>query len=304
MQLVEKIKRPRSKHTIKRKETIAAWLFLAPMLIGFLLFFAFPFVYAIYISFTEFSLFDSPTFIGLDNFFRAFDDAMFKRSLVNALYNAIGVPVGIVIALILSSLLVNNKRFSLLFRTFYFIPTICGAVAITFIWQWLYAPIYGLISSFLTNIGIPSFSFLGQEHFMISMIIMGIWSGMGISILLLFAAMKNVPKELYEAASIDGANNIQKFRHITLKAVSPITFYILITGISGSFQEFTRFQVMRGGSYNDWSIMPVWWIYNHTTTLFGYEMGYASALGVLLGLVIILLSAINFGASRYWVNYD
>ena len=113
---------------------------------------------------------------------------------------------------------------------------------------------YGLINKFLMGIGVTneSIAFLGRKNFLISMIVMGIWSGMGTSILLLFASLKNVSKQLYEAASIDGANFAQKFVHITLPAVSPTTFYILITGISGTLQEFTRFKVMRGDKLTVW----------------------------------------------------
>lgn len=289
----------------RRNEILWAWGFLAPMLIGFLLFFAFPFFYALLISFSEYNLFDPPKLTGFINFVNVFKDGFFLRSLLNALINALGVPIGIVIALVLSNLLVSVGRGSLFFRTIFFLPTICGAVAITFIWQWMYAPSYGLLVNFLRMFGADTakINFLSSKNFMTSMIFMGVWSGLGVSILLFFASLKNSPQNLYEAAEIDGAGPFTKFFRITMPLISPVTFYILITGLSGSFQEFTRFQVMRGGSYNEWSIMPVWWIYNFTGK-FGYEYGYASALGLILGLIIVVIAAINFVASKKWVNYD
>ena len=137
--------------------------------------------------------------------------------------------------------------------------------------------------------------FLGEDYFFPSMIVMGIWSGLGTSVLLLFAALKNISKSLYEAAEIDGCNGFQKFLHVTLPGVSPITFYILITGIMGSFQDFSRFQVVRGG---------VRYIYNYSSSTWNYQLGYASALGILLGLVILCLSAFNFVISKLWVKYE
>jgi multiple sugar transport system permease protein len=288
----------------KRKDVATAWAFLAPMIVGFLFFTAFPLVYAIVMSFTEYHLFDTPVFIGWDNYVAAFQDEYFKSSLVNACINAIGVPIGILISLLLASLSNLFPRIGSFFRTLYFIPTICGAVAITFIWQWMYAPLYGLLPTFFASIGLPNINFLGKDYFLPSMIVMGLWSGIGTSLLLLFAALKNVPNQLYEAADVDGANFFQKFIHVTLPGVSPITFYCLITGISGSFQDFTRFQVMRGGSYSTWNIMPVWWIYQQTTTFGDYNVGYASALGVILGLIIVALSTIQFVLARWWVHYD
>lgn len=289
----------------QRNEIIWAWVFLTPMIVGFILFFLFPFVHALIISFSEYNLFDPPKLIGFANFAAIFTDTFFLRSLLNALLNAVGVPIGIFVALLLSNMLVSIKRGSLFFRTVFFLPTICGAVAITFIWQWMYAPSYGLLVNFLRMFGADTtkINFLSSKNFMASMIFMGVWSGLGTSILLFFASLKNSPQNLYEAAEIDGAGPVSKFIHITLPVISPVTFYILITGLSGSFQEFTRFQVMRGGSYNEWSIMPVWWIYNHTGK-FGYQYGYASALGLFLGVIILAIAGINFVVSKKWVNYD
>jgi len=298
--------RPQSRKRQKKLEAEEAWLFAAPLICGLLLFFAFPLVYAIAISFTDYSFTNAATvsFIGFANYVRAFGDKWFVRSLGNALINAIGVPVGVLIALILSNLLTKIKWGSQVFRSIFFIPTICGSVAITFIWSWMYAPLYGLLSSLGTSLHWPTVEFLGEKYFFPSMIVMGIWGGLGTSILLLYAQLKNIPTNLYEAASVDGANAFQQFFYITIPEVSPVTFYIFITGISGSFQEFTRFQVMRGDALSYWSVMPVWYIYKYTTNSFDYEMGYASAMGILLGLIILLLSGIQYLASRYWVHYD
>ena len=290
----------------KIKESITGWLFVAPLIIGVFLFLAFPLGYAFVISFWKYQNFQFIEFVGLNNYKEILYDEFFMQGMINILISCIGVPIGMFIALILTNIIVANPKCSIIFKTLYYIPTICGAVAITFIWQWLYAPMYGLINKFLMETGLikESISFLGRKYFLVSMMVMGIWSGMGTSILLLFASLKNVSKQLYEAASIDGANFVQKFVHITLPAVSPTTFYILITGISGTLQEFTRFKVMRGDNLNLWSATPAWWIYYNTTAQSGFNYGYASAMGIFLGLIILIVSALQFVGSRLWVNYD
>ncbi len=293
------------KKKVKSFDNLIGWLFCSPLIAGLTIFFFIPLGYALYLSFTDYSFanIDSYSFIGFQNYINAFSDHWFTRSLLNALINCIGVPIGIVIALVLSNFLINNKKCSTLFRVIYYIPTICGAVAITFIWQWMYQPMYGLLNTWLGALGSPTINFLGDDMFLGSMIAMGVWNGFGTSVLLLFAALKNISKSLYEAASIDGAGGFRKLWHITVPGVSPTLFFILVTGISGSFQDFARFQVMRGDQITDWSIMPVWYIYKYTSVQFNYQLGYASAMGIILGLIIIIISVGQQLISRKWVNY-
>lgn len=137
---------------------------------------------------------------------------------------------------------------------------------------------------------------------MLSMIIMGVWSGIGTSVLLLYSSMNGVDKSLYEAASVDGANSFQQLLHITVPAISPVVFYILFTGILGSFQDFARFQVMASNSPAEYNIMPVWEIYQQVVS--GGNLAYGCALGIILGLIIIAISALQFAVSKFWVNYE
>ncbi|HHT67468.1 MAG TPA: sugar ABC transporter permease [Erysipelotrichaceae bacterium] len=298
-------------NTLKRKkinDNLTGWLFILPMVVGTLCFLAFPLIFALIISFWKYQNFQFVEFVGFQNYSDIFYDEYFMKGMINILISCIGVPIGILLSLILTNIMVANPKFSIVFKTIYFIPTICGAVAITFIWKWMYAPMYGLINTFLMKVGWAekSIGFLGREYFLPSLMVMGIWSGLGVSILLFFASLKSVSKQLYEAASIDGANFFQKFIHITLPAVSPTTFYILITGISGTLQEFSRFQIMRGGTgaITLWSVTPTWWIYYNTTAASGFNYGYASAMGIFLGILILIVSALQFVGSKLWVNYD
>lgn len=287
----------------RRSEYFWGWVFIAPLTIGFFLFTAFPLVLSVIYSFSEYDLFHAPVFIGFSNFAEVFHDTFFLRSLLNALIYCIGVPIGATLALILSSMLINISKGSLALRMIFYLPTICGAVAVAFIWQWMYAPNYGLLWEFSKKIGIKPVHFLSSNYIMVSMMVMGIWSGLGISVLLFYSSLGNVSKSLYEAADLDGANAFHKFVYITVPGVSPVMFYILITGILGSFQSFTNFQVMTNDQINYSNIMPVWWIYKFTGT-YGYRYGYASALGMVFGLLLIMISGIQFLVSKLWVKYD
>ena len=290
----------------KRKENLAGWLFVAPLTVGLCLFLLFPLVFAVIVSFTDYSMYSSYgffefkfRFVGFANYIKAFHNTDFLRSLLNACINILGVPAGIILSLGLTALLVKNKRGSLFFRTLYYLPTICGAVVITFIWQWIFT----LIPQWLRNgFNITDLNLLSGSNFMLSMIIMGVWSGIGTSVLLLYSSMNGVDKSLYEAASVDGANSFQQLLHITVPAISPVVFYILFTGILGSFQDFARFQVMASNSPAEYNIMPVWEIYQQVVS--GGNLAYGCALGIILGLIIIAISALQFAVSKFWVNYE
>ena len=292
----------------KQNEYLWGYIFIAPLCIGFLLFTAFPLVLSLYYSFTEYDLFSPPKFIGFANFIEIFSSNTdwFLRSLLNALIFTIGVPLGALLSLVVAAMLVNIGRGSTALRMIFYIPTICGSVALTFIWQWMFASHYGILWEFLENLGFhltDDFGFLDEEHFMASMIFMGQWAGLGGGLLLFYSSLQNISRDLYDAASLDGAGPLTKFRAITLPGISPVLFYILLTGIVGSFQAFTQFQVMTGDIISEHTVMPVWWIYRYITGEWGYRYGFASAMGLLLGLILIIVSAIQFVASKYWVKY-
>jgi len=287
----------------ERNENKMGWLFASPLTVGLFLFLLFPLLFAIIISFTDYKMYDGYSFfdfrfnfVGFEQYAAAFKNENFMYSMINALINCIGVPIGIFLAIILTNLLVRNEKASLFFRTLYYLPTVCGAVIITFIWQWLFT----LVPQWLGMVG--SLNMLDEGHFMLSMIIMGIWSGLGTSILLLYSSMKGVDKALYESAQIDGANGFNQLIHITMPSVSPVMFYVMFTGILGSFQDFARFQVMGADSPSLYKIMPVWEIYRQVTN--DGNLSLASAMSIILGLIIMAISLIQFLVSKYWVNND
>ena len=283
--------RKKSAKKEKIADNIYGWLFSAPLLIGLSVFLFVPLGFAVYYSLTNISFtnLDTYTFIGFKNYATAFKDPIFLRSLVNALINCIGVPIGMIIALVLANFLSNTKHCSGLFRVIYYIPTICGAAAISYIWLWLYSH-DGLINHIITGLGLESVEFDRGRIFLPSMIIMGVWNGFGVSVLLLFAALKNVSKQLYEAASIDGAGGFKKFFKISVPAVFPTLFFIIVTGVSGSFQDFARFRIMAASPISNHSVMPAYLVYDFTNN---HEIGKGCAYGILLGLIIIFIFVIQ-----------
>lgn len=288
----------------KRGDNLFGWICVAPLTIGLLAFLFFPLVFAIVVSFTDYSMYSEYSFfefrfqfVGLKNYIRVFQNEDFMFGMKNVLINSVGVPIGIIIALLLTNLLVRHPKGSMFFRTLYYLPTVCGSVIITFIWQWIFT----MVPQALREGGI-TINMLQGGNFLVSMIIMGVWSGIGTSVLLLYSSMKGVDKSLYEAAEVDGANSTNKLLHITIPSISPVMFYILFTGVIGSLQEFARFQVMGGNSPSWYKITPVWEIYKQIVN--GNDFAYGCAMGIVLGLFIILISIVQFVVSKYWVNYD
>ena len=285
----------------KRDEVIWGYVFIAPIVVGLLLFLAFPAVYAIIVSFSEHGTFgDHVKFVGVQNYAKAFKDAYFWRSVGHSFYSALGVPVGIIVALALTTVILRSRQGNVTF-----LPIVTGSVAITFMWRWMYNPLYGIINSTLSQLFDlkEPIDWLGNPALaMPSMIFMGIWSGLGINVILLYAALKNVNQSYYEAAEIDGANVWQQFRYITVPAVTPVMFYMLVTGLIGALQDFSRFQIMAQVGASEAISMPVVTIYNYA--IGALETGYASTLGILLSGIILLITLLNFFLSKYWVKYD
>ena len=289
----------------KRDEVIWGYVFIAPIVVGLLLFLAFPAVYAIIVSFSEHGTFgDHVKFVGVQNYAKAFKDAYFWRSVGHSFYSALGVPVGIIVALALTTVILRSRQGNV-FKIVTFLPIVTGSVAITFMWRWMYNPLYGIINSTLSQLFDlkEPIDWLGNPALaMPSMIFMGIWSGLGINVILLYAALKNVNQSYYEAAEIDGANVWQQVRYITVPAVTPVMFYMLVTGLIGALQDFSRFQIMAQVGASEAISMPVVTIYNYA--IGALETGYASTLGILLSGIILLITLLNFFLSKYWVKYD
>jgi multiple sugar transport system permease protein len=297
-------KASRKKNRNRRNEALWGYACVAPLSIGLLMFLAAPLGFSFYISLTRYDLFNEPVFVGFANFQRIFspEGAEFWRSVGNAFIYSIGVLLSMILSLIIASIFrgkIHGKNF---FKGLFFLPTICSAVAVTIMWKRMYDYNYGTINQILGLFGIEGIYWLSEEYVVFAIMFMQLIFGFGTSMLLYISAINSIPKDYYEAADIDGANVFQKFFHITVPSVSPISFYIMVTGLIGSIQGFTTYQVMTNGSPSN-TMMPVLLIYKYSGGDYGAFYGYASAMGIVLGGIIVILTIVEFIFSRKWVHY-
>lgn len=288
-----------------KKDYIWAYAFVAAPIVGYLLFAAGPLISSIYYSMTNFDGYNPPQFIGMDNYVKLFtDDELFYQTVFNTFYAALGIPLNMAVSLLIAVGLSRKIKGEKIFRSIFFLPSICSVVAIGLLWKWLFNGEYGLLNVFLRDIGINNPpAWLTDKHWaMPSMIIHGVFNGLGFNMIMYIAALKNVPQIYYEAAEIDGAGTWRKFWNVTWPLISPTTFYILITGIIGAMQDFVRFQVMTGGGPEFSTTTVVYYLWLNAWRYM--KMGYASAISWIVGLVIMIITAVNFIGSKKWVHYE
>lgn len=297
--------------TREKKQNIFGFLFALPWIIGFLVFGLYPIIKSLYYSFTDFNVFMDPNWIGLDNYKDLFTDSFFLKSLWNTFYMTfIGIPVTITFAL-LSALLLNLEiKGRSFYRTIYFLPSIVPIVASTLMWVWIFNPEYGLLNKTLNAVGIRGLNWLANPGLTKpSLIIMGLW-GTGVTMIIFLAALQDVPRQLYEAAEVDGASFWRKFFHITLPSISHIMLYQIILGIINMFQYFTQAYIISGsgGGLNAASGGPENSILFYALYLFhnGFvylKMGKASAMAWVLFIITAFVTWLLVKTSGGWVSY-
>src|SRR5689334_5172159 len=287
------------------RRALWAYLFISPWLIGLTVFVLGPIVASLYLSLTNYDILRPPRWAGLANYQRAFfEDNLSWPSLGRSFYFAVGlVPLALLGSLLLAMLLNQGMRGTNVFRTCYFLPHLVPAVALSVIWLWLLNPKLGVVNWALGSIGFSGLSWFTDSATVIpSFIFISLWTGMGGSGMLIFlAGLQGVPKELEEAALVDGANVLQRFRHVTLPMITPTIFFNLVLGIIGALQVFTvAFVATQGGpSYGSW-----FYALHLYKQAFDYQrLGYAAALAWIFLVVVLLLTLLNFAFSRKWVYY-
>ncbi len=293
-----------------RTENISGLLMALIPVVGFALFGLIPLVMAIVIAFMRIpgrGDIANGTFNSINNFVEVLSDKMFWKSIGNTFVMALSLPICIIIALIIAYLLTKNIKGKKVFRSIYFIPYVCCAVAVALMWELIFNQNHGILNSLLgltRETAIPWLT--SSDYYLGVMILIGVWSGTAYGIVLYGAALTNVNSTLYEAAKVDGANSFQSFIHITLPAISPTTFFLVTTGLIGALQEFVRPQIIGGGNGtgpNNDGLTIVFYLYRNA---FSYDntMGIAAATAFLLALMILVLTVINFAVSKKWVSYD
>lgn len=308
------------------RETFEAYLYLLPAFVILGMFSFYPVVKSVFMSFYDWSLLrETQYYVGLENYQKILGDKVFVQALQNTLRYVIGyVPFSIGLALIVAVLLNSKIRFRGALRLAYFLPWVTSSVAISMVWRWIYSQHYGLLNLMLASLARFVNSFVNFVSFgqvaqlwqftspnwlmdptwtIINIVIISVWKSMGYNIVIFLAGLQNVPKELYEAAEVDGANPWQTFRKITLPLISPTTFFISIISIIGSFKLFTEIYVLytgRPGPLNS-GMTIVYYVYRMAFER--YRMGYASAAAYILFGIIFIFTLLQMAASKRRVHY-
>lgn len=287
-------------------ENVYGYAFIAPMLIGVSIMTLLPILASFFLSFTDWNFllgFKQIDFVGLRNFERLFADDMFWKSLTNNLIFMLVVPATLAFSLVLAVIINKQVYFKDMFKVIYFMPYISSVVAVAMVWQVLFHPSYGPVNQLLMSIGIadPPKWIADVDFALPSIMLIMIWISIGYNLIIYIAGLQAIPAELYEAAEMDGATPWQKFRSITLPLLSPTTFFLLITGLIGTFKVFDLVQVLTGGGPAGSTSVVVFHLYE--TAFINLKMGYASTMALVLFLTIFLITLLQWYGQRKWVNY-
>ncbi len=288
---------------LRRREAVNAYIFMAPAILGLLLFLIGPIIVSLYLSFTDYNLLRDPRWIGLENYTTLFEDPLFWTALrVSATYSIISVPLGLVLALTAAVLLDQKIRGIAFFRSMFYLPSIISGVGVAMLWRWMFNAEFGIINVLLGYIGIQGPNWITSEEWALPSLIAASCWAVGGTMLIFLAGLQGIPTELYEASEIDGAGRWGRFRRITLPLISNVTFFNLVLGIIGSLQTFTDAYVMTGGGPNNSTLFVAIHLYRNA---FQYlKMGYASAIAWVLFVIVLALTALVFRSSPLWVYYE
>lgn len=289
--------------TYNQEQKLWSIFFLAPYVIGLLVFWIGPVIASIFISFTKWELVGSPVWVGFNNYKQLFSDEIFIKSLINtAYYSILSVPLSMICSLLLAVAMNQKLKGIVVFRTAFFMPYISSMVAVALLWSWIYNPQYGILNYFLELIGIPGQNWLGDPKWaMPALVFMSVWKGLGYNMMIWLAALQGIPEDLYEAARIDGANKWQQFKNITVPLLSPTTFMLLILSIINSFKVFEQSYIMTKGGPAHATMTMVLYIYSNAFEWL--KMGYASAMAYILAIIILVLTVIQLRLQKKWVHY-
>lgn len=279
------------------REALTGWLFILPALVGFVLFYLLPSVRAFSISFTDWNLLRPPRPVGLGNYEALLADPNFWHALkVTGLYVLFNIPLQTVLALLLAVLMDRLVR-SIFVRAVVILPYLLSNVVVAMIFLWLLHPILGYVNVFLGLLGLERQPFFGSPDQALATVAgVNIWRHMGFTALLFYAGLQSIPRSLYEAAAIDGAGEWRMFWRITLPLLRPVTVFVLVTSVIGSFQIFDTVAVATGGGPSYATRVIVWYIYENAFQFF--KMGYASAMSMVLFLILVAFTLVQMRVFR------
>lgn len=286
-----------------RAQWWAGYLFVAPWVIGFIVFGGGPLLFSILMSFCDYDVINPAKWIGLENYRWMFaQDELIPVAFRNTIFMVIGVPLGMIASLAIALLLNLRIRGISIWRTIFYLPAIVPAVASFILWIWIFNPAGGFINQALSLIGLEGPNWLGSEIWSKpSLILMGLWTAGG-GMLIWLAGLKGIPEHYYEAAAIDGASEWRQFLHITLPMLTPYIFFNLVMGLIGVFQIFDAAFVMTAGGPVNSTLFYVYHLFNNA---FRYgHMGYACAMAWVLFVIILGLTVVQLKLAKRWVHYE
>ena len=286
------------------REEIAGWVFVAPWLIGFIIFTAGPFLASVYLSTLDWDLLGTPKFVGFGNYVKMFtDDPRYIASLKNTFtYVFVSVPLRQILALAIAVLLSQELRGISVYRTVFYLPAVTSGVATSILWGQVFGYHMGIVNALLARIGIEPIPWLTSLQWALpTLIFISLWN-VGQTFIIYLAGLKGVPLHFYEAAEVDGASVWQRFVKITLPLITPTIFFNTVMGFIGSFKVFTQAYVMTGGGPADRTLFYVLYLYYKAFR--DFRMGYASAMAWVLFIIILIFTLIQINLSNRWVYYE
>lgn len=289
---------------LARREAIEGYIGILPWLIGFAVFTAGPLLASLVLSFTDWRITVAPRWVGLHNYTKIFtDDRDFWQAMrVTFTYVALTLPLNLVAGLALSLLLNQKVRGIRFFRTVFYFPYVLSGVAVSLMWLWLLNPEYGIVNVLLERAHIPGPGwFYSTSWALPSVVLMNLWR-VGGSTIIYLAGLQNIPTSMYEAAALDGAGFWARLRYITLPMLTPTIFFQLVVELIDAFQVFTAVYVITDGGPLRSTLFYM--LYMFRTGFVDFEMGYASALAWILGVIILFFTALVFKSSPLWVYYE
>lgn len=288
------VRLPKRNRWNKLKKNLISWSFILPNFSGFLIFTLIPILFSFALAFSEWDSFTAPKFVGLDNFAEMLKDDTFGIALKNTFYYTIGVvPLTMICSLGLAMLLNRKVKGIGIFRTIFFFPYITSLVAVAVVWNMLFHPTMGPINQFLQNFisTVPGWTSSSQWA-MPAIIIVSVWRNMGYYMILYLAGLQGIPRELYEASSMDGAGKWRQFLNVTVPSLRPTTFFVMIMLTINSFKVFDLVQVMTEGGPGRSTNVLVYQIYNEAFV--NFRFGYASAISFVLFIIVLTITVVQF----------
>lgn len=302
-----KVKTPKKKASKReKKDWIAAYILIAPVTLGLLVFYIWPFIQNVGFSFNDVNKFNMSTFVGLANYKEMIGDKEVWRTFGNTLkYVIVTVPVGLALSTFLAALLNAKIKGKSIYRTLYFLPSVTMSAAVAMVWKWIYNEQMGILNSAIKAMGGTGHNWLTDSKTALFMImIVGLWMTVGYNMIILLAGMQGINSVYYEAASIDGASEITQFFKITVPMLTPTVFFVMITSIISGFQVFDTVYMMIGKASPAFeATQTVVALFYRTAFDYGYK-GYAAAISILIFAAIMIVTVIQMIGQKKWVNYD